>query len=95
MDDAQLDRSIRFAAFLIGAVLFLVFGVEDLVSGAINVAVECGSTTNYGQSCSGSQLWQILAPVIGGVIVTAFGIVFLVLAYRIRRPITAFPPPPP
>ena len=94
MDDAQFDRSVRFATYLIGAVLFLVFGIEYLISGVINLAVECGST-NYGQSCTGNQLWQLLAPVIGGVIMVAFAIVFFILAYRPPRSSTAYPPPPP
>jgi heme/copper-type cytochrome/quinol oxidase subunit 2 len=94
MDDTQLDRSIRFAAFLIGAVLFLVFGVEFLVSGVISLVVECTST-NYGQPCSGNSIWQILAPVISGAIVVVLAIVFFVLAYRTRRIPTAYSPPPP
>ncbi len=94
MQDSQLDRSIRFGAFLIGAVLFLTFGVEFLVSGVIELVVECGSA-NYGQSCSGNQLWEILAPVISGVIVVALAIVFFILAYRTRGSGALHPPPPP
>jgi hypothetical protein len=94
MDDTQLDRSIRFAAFLIGGVLFLTFGVEYFVSGIIDLSIECFSTS-FGQPCTGSYVWQIAAPVIGGIIVVVLGIVFFVMAYRTRRPRTPDLPPPP
>ncbi|MGP8075232.1 MAG: hypothetical protein ACLP8Y_00600 [Thermoplasmata archaeon] len=93
MDDTQFDRSIRFAAFLIGGVLFLTFGVEYLVSGVIDLAVEC--TSPGFNACSGNQVWQVLAPVISGVIVVILAIVFFVLAFRTRRPSTPYLPPPP
>jgi len=94
MDDAQLDRSVRFAAFLIGGVLFLVFGVQYLVSGVIDWAIECTSL-NSGGSCSGNEVWQILSPVFGGVIIVVLAIVFFILAYRSRRSGPAYLPPPP
>ncbi|MGC2359807.1 MAG: hypothetical protein WA691_05830 [Thermoplasmata archaeon] len=94
MNDAQLDRSIRFAAFLIGGVLFLTFGVENLVSGTIILVIECGST-GFGQYCSGNEVWQILAPVIGGTIVVVLAVVFFFLAYRARRSGAPSAPPPP
>ena len=94
MDEAHLDRSIRFAAFLIGGVLFLAFGLESLVPGLIGVAVDCGAS-NSDQFCSGSQLWQSLAVPISGSILTLIGVVFFVLAYRARRSgVATFPSPP-
>ncbi len=94
MDEAQLDRSIRFGAFLIGGVLFLAFGLESLVPGLIGFAVDCG-TSNPDSFCSGNQLWQALAEPISGSILALFGIVFFLLAYRARRSRVASPPSPP
>lgn len=92
MDDAQLDRSIRSAALLIGAVLLLVFGIEFLVSGVVDLAVECTSMS-FNQACSGSQLWQLLAPVISGAIEVGLSIVFFVLASRSRLGLASPAPP--
>jgi len=94
MDDNQLDRSIRFAAFLIGGVLFLVFGVQSLVSGVIDWAIEC-TNQNFNGPCSGNEVWQILSPVFGGVVIIVFAIVFFILAYRSRRSGLLYLPPPP
>ena len=94
MDDAQLDRSIRFAAYLIGAVLFLTFGAESVVSGVIEWIVECTSSS-FGQSCAGIQIWQVLAPAIGGAVLVVLAIVFFALAYTARRPAISLPPTPP
>jgi len=94
MDDAQFDRSVRFASFLIGGVLLFAFGVEYLVSGLISLVVQCISNS-FGQSCSGNYLWQVLSPVIGGAIVVFLAFVFFILAYQARRKSPAPTPPPP
>lgn len=94
MDNAQFDQSIRFAAFLIGGVLFLIFGVEFLLSGVTDWITECVSPTFAGQ-CSGNQIWQVLSPVIVGIVLVALAILFFVLAYRARRPSSMSVPPSP
>lgn len=94
MDDAQFDRSIRFAAYLIGGVLFLTFGTESLISGIIDWIVEC-SSSNFGRTCTGNQMWQVLSPVIGAGVLIVLAIIFFVLAYGSRRPASMSPPPPP
>ena len=95
MDESPLDRSIRFAAFLIGGVLLLAFGLEDLVSGAIDLGVQC-TTQNFGGDCSGNQIWGLLSPVISGTIIVILAVVFFLLAHRTRRTSEpSIPPPPP
>ncbi|MGD0587334.1 MAG: hypothetical protein ABSA63_00850 [Thermoplasmata archaeon] len=94
MDDVQFDRSIRFAAYLIGGVLFLVFGAESLISGIIEWAVECNNS-NFGQVCAGNQIWQVVSPAIGGAVLVVFAIIFFVMASRSRRSGPAYLPPPP
>jgi hypothetical protein len=84
MDDGQFDRSIRFGAFLLGGVLFLAFGIEDLVSGVVTLVVQCYANS-FGQTCSGNVLWEVAAPAVGGAVLVLFGIFFFVLAYRTRR----------
>jgi hypothetical protein len=100
MDESHLDRSMQFAAFLIGGVLFLVFGVEFLVEGVIDYIVECTNLSFSGE-CSGNQVWQNVAPIIGGTILSILAILFFLLAYRVRRvytvrqPVADYLPPPP
>jgi len=94
MDNPPLNRSVEFAAFLIGAVLFMVFGVEFLVSGLVDWVVECVSSS-FPQQCSGNQVWQILAPVISGAILVFLAILFLILAYRARHADSTMTPSPP
>lgn len=95
MADDALDRSIRFAAFLIGGALFLAFAIEYLVGGVIDLIVDC-TNSSFSAGCSGDQVWQALAPVIGGAVLAFLAILFFVLAYRpVRATAAPFPPPPP
>jgi hypothetical protein len=77
-----------------------VFGAESLVSGVIGWVTECAPGT-FSQLCSGTQIWQVLAPAIAGGILIVFAIVFFALAHGTRGaipPIVAppwSPPPPP
>jgi len=92
MDDLVFDRSIRFAAYLIGGVLALIFGVEFTVSGIIDWAVQC--VNNSFSTCQGNQIWSVLAPTISGAVILVLAIVLLLLAYGLRRPVKIPMPPP-
>jgi hypothetical protein len=94
MDEAQWDRSIRFAAFLIGAVLLLIFGAEFLVSGVVDWVVTCVANSFPGQ-CMGPEIWETLSGALAGAILVVLAILFFVLAYRARRPTFVAPTPPP
>jgi hypothetical protein len=98
MYDSQLERAVRFAGYFIGGTLFLVFGIEFVVSGVTNWVLECMSPSFGSSPCSGNQIWQILSPLIGGIVLLVLGIAFVVLAHRfgpsgLRVP--GVPPPPP
>jgi len=97
MGDDRIDQSIRFAAFLVGGVIFLTFGIQALVEGVTELIVQCTNSA-FGGQCSGSQLWEGLAPVVAGVVLAVLAILFFVFAYNARHPvpvrIPVTPPPP-
>jgi uncharacterized membrane protein HdeD (DUF308 family) len=97
MSDDRTDRSIRFAAFVVGGAIFLTFGIQALVEGVISLIEEC-TNSQFGGQCSGSQLWESLAPVIAGVVLAVLAILFFVFAYNARHPVpvkipSTHPPP--
>jgi hypothetical protein len=97
MAGSDPSAAIRFGAFLISGSLFLIFGIEFLISGITQYVLECVEA-NFPLDCTGTALWNLLSPIIGGTVTIVLGAVLYLFAYRLRRPppasVVPVPSPP-
>jgi uncharacterized membrane protein len=90
MDDLHLERTVRFAAFLISGALLLGYAVPSLTDGVVEWSLTC--TGSGGPSCNTNQVWFIVAPIISGAILLVISGVLFFFAFRTVRGGSGSPP---